>query len=723
MPFRIREDSPSPSPRPRRIAFDNFEVDLRSGEVRKNRARIRVQPQPFQLLVLLLENAGDLVTREEICRELWAADTFVDFEHSLAAAVNKIREALGDSADNPQYIETLPKRGYRFIGKIKPDAPVDMPVAEPPQTVELVPVDAAKPGISWKRILGAVAATALVAAAVAIVRRLPGSPRDSQPMTIVPFTSYPGLETAPSFSPDGSRIAFSWDSGTGNRTGRPQYDLYVKAIGSETALRLTSHPSDWISSTWSPDGTQIAFHRLAPDDNGIYVVPALGGPERKLIATRTPYDLAAPLSWSPDGKWLAYADTENGRPGNRAFLLNMETFESHEFPHDPSCLHDAYLTFSHSGQELAVLCVHNTADYEYLVTDLEGKSKRSLATSHDFLSGLVWTGDDRSLILAPFDPQSEEFYEIQVNDGRVHKLSMTSGSWPAISRDGHKLAVSVSDDHVNIWRRDLQHPEAAAVQMYSSSRPQDNSQYSPDGKYVAFDSDRSGTWSVWVARVDGSDPVQISHEGPAGHPRWSPDSQKITFEMTDPGGLIGVYTADISERVPHKLKTNIREVGRPFWSHDGVWIYFLGYKGTGHQLYRCRAEGGNATLLAGSGDAMTAVESADDKVLYFPWRYGDANMMMLALDRPGAAPQKVPGLPKVFNEFQWTLVTNGIYFTPQDNPRSICFFDFATRQTRQIFKADKDLAEGMSISPDGRYMLYSQIDESNADIMLVNNFR
>jgi DNA-binding winged helix-turn-helix (wHTH) protein len=79
-----------------------------------------VQAQPFQLLVLLLENAGDVVTREEICRELWPADTFVDFEHSLAAAVNKIREALGDAADNPLYIETLPKRGYRFIGKIKP---------------------------------------------------------------------------------------------------------------------------------------------------------------------------------------------------------------------------------------------------------------------------------------------------------------------------------------------------------------------------------------------------------------------------------------------------------------------------------------------------------------------------------------------------------------------------------------------------------------------------
>ena len=124
MPFRIRKDAPSASPRPQRIAFDNFEVDLRSGEVRKSGARIRLQAQPFQLLVLLLENAGEVVTREEICRQLWTADTFVDFEHSLAAAVNKIRDALGDSADNPKYIETLPKRGYRFIGKIKSEPPV-----------------------------------------------------------------------------------------------------------------------------------------------------------------------------------------------------------------------------------------------------------------------------------------------------------------------------------------------------------------------------------------------------------------------------------------------------------------------------------------------------------------------------------------------------------------------------------------------------------------------
>src|ERR1700741_3888269 len=140
MPISIRKDSPSPSSRPQRIAFDNFEVDLRSGELRKNSSRIRLQAQPFQLLFLLLVNAGQVVTREEICRDLWPTNTFVDFEHSLAAAVNKIRDALGDSADTPKYVETLPKRGYRFIGKVKSEPPVVMVPTETQESERLAAV-------------------------------------------------------------------------------------------------------------------------------------------------------------------------------------------------------------------------------------------------------------------------------------------------------------------------------------------------------------------------------------------------------------------------------------------------------------------------------------------------------------------------------------------------------------------------------------------------------
>jgi TolB-like protein/DNA-binding winged helix-turn-helix (wHTH) protein len=107
------------APKIQRIAFDHFEVDLRSGELLKNGRRLHLQAQPFQLLALLLERPGEVVTREEICSKLWQADTFVDFDHSLGTAINKVREALGDSADRPRFVETLPRRGYRFIGKME----------------------------------------------------------------------------------------------------------------------------------------------------------------------------------------------------------------------------------------------------------------------------------------------------------------------------------------------------------------------------------------------------------------------------------------------------------------------------------------------------------------------------------------------------------------------------------------------------------------------------
>ncbi len=721
MPPSVRREAPFPAPRAHRIKFDRFEVDLRSGELHKSGRRIRLQAQPFQLLAMLLEHAGEVVTREEVCGNLWPNDTFVDFDHSLSSAINKIREALADSAENPKYIETLLKRGYRFIGKITPEAPVVTAPPEWQERSELQPVSVRKGGMGRARNLGFVAVA--VTCVMALFLWVSGRPGNPHPMIVVPFTAYRGLETAPSFSPDSSRIAFSWDNRASDHPAKLGFDLYVKSFGSETVLRLTNHPSNWISSTWSPDGTRIAFHRLADDDNGIYVVPALGGPERKLVTTRTPYRVAAAISWSPDGKWLAYSDTENGEPGDRAFLLNMETLETHKFPHDPSCNHEALLTFSRSGRDLAVLCVRSTAFFEYFITDLPGTSKRSLVAIHDFVSPLVWAGDDKSVILVKENPIGNEFEEIQLRNGSMRKLPLPAGDWPAISGDGHKLAFSLATYLVSIWRRDLLHPKAPPVQMFASTLQENNAHYSPDGKHVVFASTRSGVRSVWLADTDGSNLVQISQGSPAGSPRWSPDSEKIVFEAEEPDGLWSVYTAEIADRAPHRLRTNIKQVNRPSWSNDGKWIYFRGYEGVGHALYRCPAEGGDATLLDAGQDPISPAESVDGKVLYFPDRNLNANMMMLELDQPGAKSKPVPNMSRILVETQWVLVPNGIYFTQQNAPRTVSFYDFATQQTHTIFSVERDLDDGISVSPDGRYMLYSQIDESNSNIMLVNNFR
>jgi cholera toxin transcriptional activator len=132
---------PAPLPHSRITRFGVFELDLNAGELRKSGVKLRLQGQPFQVLALLLERAGEVVTREELQHQLWPSDTFVDFDHSLNTAINKVREALGDSASSPRYIETLARRGYRFI------APVQNPVESGAPVPELVPPPAPVPAV------------------------------------------------------------------------------------------------------------------------------------------------------------------------------------------------------------------------------------------------------------------------------------------------------------------------------------------------------------------------------------------------------------------------------------------------------------------------------------------------------------------------------------------------------------------------------------------------
>ncbi len=126
------------------LTFGNFKLDVRTGELRRNGTKLRLQGQPFQILVVLLERAGEVVTREELQRKLWPADTFVDFDNGLNIAVKKLRTALGDDAETPQYIETLPRRGYRFLAQVtvdtaepaRPSAPRRTPLVLVPKQEE-----------------------------------------------------------------------------------------------------------------------------------------------------------------------------------------------------------------------------------------------------------------------------------------------------------------------------------------------------------------------------------------------------------------------------------------------------------------------------------------------------------------------------------------------------------------------------------------------------------
>ena len=702
-----------------------------SGELRKNGKRVRLTGQPFEVLTILLEHPGELVTREELQQRLWQSDTFVDFDRGLNAAVNRVREALGDSADTPRFVETLPRRGYRFIG------PVERP--EQPKSIELpASVNAQRNGIAsggWK--IGMAAGSVIFVLSLGLIfsfknHRWGTHASRPLPLEVVPLTALPGQEISPSFSPDGSQVAFGWD-GENNGAG---FDLYVKVIGTEKPLRLTNHPAAWLGVAWSPDGRSIAVHRLDKENSGVFLVPALGGPERVLVSKNEPiiYSPGAAISWSPDGKQLAYVAHRESTDVNSSqlFLLSLDTLE--QKPVETSCSDSTYgPAFSPDGDRLAYTCFPDPGHFTLNLKDLRTGRNTQLWTGVQQIQGVAWTHDRPRIVFSSASSQSNE------QGGDLWQIAPGKNESPekiavghdarslAFSSSGRRLAYEQSRINANIWRVDLDGEKSQTHVLAPSTREQYGPVISPDGKSVVFISNRSGTNEIWVCDSDGSNTRQLTNFGEVltGTPRWSPDGRQIVFDSRI-GGEPNIYIVDVNGGVPKKLETGTRNNSVPTWSHDGSWIYFVSGPPTNETIWRVAAAGGRATQLTKTPSFMP-IESPDGQFVYFVrttadtvrlWRIrpdGSDEMMLDAIP-----PLRSPG-------YEWWPSGNGIYFHAyQSGKPEVDFLDLGTSGIRRIYTPEKPPAfwtGGLSISPDGKWLVYSRIDEITSDLMLVENFR
>ena len=702
------------------VRFDAFEVDAQAGELRKDGRRIKIQEQPFRVLSLLLERVGEVVTREELREELWPADTFVDFDHGLNSAVARLREALGDSADQPRFIETISKRGYRFIARLHPVAPVISEVSGNVTGLNSGSVGSRASGRIW---IGATFCFALFGAVAIWGLYRPNPESQLSRIEVVPLVGLRGFQATPAFSPDGTLVAFRQSDGARN-TG-----IYATAVGGEKSLQLTSDPGD-CCPTWSPNGDRIAFARYSEKTVSIYVVPTLGGTERRVYQGATA--MAAGLSWSPGGNSLAFSESNSADP-TRAWisLLSLADSSTRALTSPPAGWLDHEPAFSPDGTHLAFIrsTVAGVSNDVFVMTMPFGKATRLTFDNRPIMGPPTWTADSSEIIFSSNRAATTGLWRVSATGSIPRPVAGPEGeaNWPSIPAKGsNALVYEQWVSKANVWRLDLKdpkHAEKSPSALVSEKGDKMRPELSPDRKKVAFESNRMGFWDIWTCTVDGTNCDQVtSLHGTAGRARWSPNGRYIAFEF-HPNERGEIYMVEVPGGVPHLVPTipgsdNLS----PSWSRDGKWLYYASKRGAeAFQIWKMPVQGGAPVRLTKIG-GISPVESPDGRSLYYckyeqggvwrmPVRGGEETQVLSDVDGGGWP--------------DWGITSKGIYFMRFGKfPHvSIDFFEFATAKTLPILTLEKKPGWGLSISNDGKSIVYIQNEFAESNIMLVKNFR
>ena len=700
---------------PRRVSFGVFEADLEVAELRKSGMLIRLQEQPFQVLAALLERPGEVVTREELQRRLWPDDTFVDFEHSLNVAINKLREALSDSASTPRYIETVPRRGYRFVGSIAGRGSQEaLPSAEPPTAIDRTPKRR-----WWIAAMLMVGVAAGLGAAAAIYWG-----RAPSVMIAAPLTGDPGQEQEPSLSPDGAHVAYAADP-----DGQLRYDIYVRTIGSGQARRLTATRTHERNPAWSPDGRLIAFVRWDGKVTAqLILIPAMGGAERVLATAEmhaaTFSEVARLLAWFPDGKRLVHVETRDGR--SSLSVLLVETGEKRALLTPPSGTFDRDPGVSGDGRYLAFARARTgSADLMVVQLNADGSpagETRPLIRDGRLNSTPVWLPNRDEILFSSGARHFRQLYRVSASGGQPVQLPVTGGFhtiWPSVS--GTRLVYHTGHYDVNVWRTPLKHSVAAgpAERIAYSTYIDHYPCLSPDGRRLAFVSNRSGFQELWVGGPRGENALQLTdfRGREVNDPVWLPAGDRIGFGA---GG--DSYSVDGAGGVPVLLR---RGGGSYSWSGDGRWI-FAPNRANASRISRIAVRDGRAEgppfELSQKGGARPR-ESPDRRWIYFSRGAQSASLWRIP-SAGGSVEQLVA--EEVSTNGNWTVTQEGVWFIPmagEDGRTSIQLLDPETGRKRMVAPVDRVPMWGLTICPQAACAIHSQADRFESDLMVVENFR
>jgi Tol biopolymer transport system component/DNA-binding winged helix-turn-helix (wHTH) protein len=754
------------------IEFGPFSLDERERMLRRHGQPVPLTPKAVDVLMALVERPGRLMTKDELVQRVWP-DTFVE-EANLAYNVFTLRKALGDTADNPEYVETIPKRGYRFKAPVRrlngnrdssggetggldqgSRSPAILPFPEQPThrfegTAVLRPApdhvageasstDAQGEGPSSsisRRWLLAVAAAVLVGGWSVTWRWWRASP-DADAPRAVPLTSVQGVVHSPSLSPDGNYVAFTWSG-----PNRDNFDIYVQQIGAGSPHRLTHDPANDHSPSWSPDGRTIAFLRRGPagPQREVWRIAPLGGMERKVaeIQPRLGSFRPSSLAWCPDSTCVLVTDSPGLDQADAVFAIAIDTGEKRQLTRPHGLVRDADAAISPDGRHLI---------FRRDTSPFSGRFFRvSLAAGFlpdgepvpltEMLSAgkAVWTPDGREILFG----SRGALWRLNATGGAPVRLSFVGqdGLSPVLARTAdrrQRLVYVRSVTDVNVWR--ISRP-AAGVSASSpavavaSTRADAIASVSPDARHLTFLSNRSGDPQIWVARHDGTDAFQLTSlafRSTPGFPRWSPDGKLIAFHG-DPDGRPEVFVVPAAGGRPRML---VKDAAYPTFSRDGQWIYVSTPRENGElRICKMPARGGDLVQVTKNTGTL-AIESYDGDLYYVDGTDRPGSLWRLPA-AGGPAVKIVSGV--ILGSFD--VAEGGVYYIDRvsgeasgfstDRPGGetrLQYFDFSTRQSTTVAVNLGTVGFGLSATRDGREVFYSRVDSSLDELIVVDDFR
>jgi Tol biopolymer transport system component/DNA-binding winged helix-turn-helix (wHTH) protein len=652
-----------------RLRIDQCVVDLGTHRIFRGEHIARMSPKSVAVLRCLLAHAGQTITRDQLIDEVWNSQHASD--ELLTQAIKELRRAFNDDPKTPQYIETIPKGGYRLMAKVEEEAlapPVVARVADLLKTAS----NEGKPDVTNDRgalqtrprtgpPLGAgayviAALLVLIAATAILISRWPAASSAKIDLPTQTITSGYDRVEFPSISPDGTLIVYS-----AQHPGETDSHLYIQTENGSSPLLLEA--GQGATSTypvWSPSGTSIAFLRI--DERGcmVHIIAATGGESRPVASCYK--DTMSYFDWSPDGQYLITQATAGSTNKEHWALMTVRIADGHQ--HELDYVRDIHSDdlsphYSPDGQWIAFRRGANPFSDIFLV-NASGKQLRRLTNIRAAIAGFAWTSNSKNIVFSSNYQNATRLYLLNVENGNITATNLDDTAFPSIGAKSNRLTAVRDRTTVNIseFSMDATQPAVKPLPSRSPSGAIDNwPQYSARENQLCFVSDRSGSWQLWLSKSDTGPATMLTEfnqNETLSNPQWAADDKHVLF-ISQSQRRSRLLSIDIVSHQVHEMIPSGENIRVASYAPDGKSLDIVSDRSGPWQLWRFAPASGKYTLLL-DGPVIAFGHGPNEEIYY-------TLASMPGLYRThGDKGELVSGEINSANRLAWQVSKSGIFF-------------------------------------------------------------